>query len=240
MRTGVIDAEILDGDIRFRLVLPCEAVSVPVMRRVLGGTLLSFGADEEFVTEILLAATEACTNVLKHGAPTREYEIEAKVHQGAFLLEIAGSPPDRSGPAAAHAVQHDSPPSPAPAMAGSGMLGAPVFADATDGGTGYGRSGYHQPSYGGVAHPGAAHSASQASAGYTGPGHQAGSAELFPVRESGRGIAIMRACVDDLTLSGTADRGTVVSMRKRITWAPRTAQGTGRHASDGRTARAVL
>jgi hypothetical protein len=34
--------------------------------------------------------------------------------------------------------------------------------------------------------------------------------------------------VDDLTLRGTPGRGTVVSMRKRLTWAP---EVTGRHAS---------
>jgi hypothetical protein len=28
----------------------------------------------------------------------------------------------------------------------------------------------------------------------------------------------MRACVDDLTLRGSAERGTVVSMRKRMGW----------------------
>jgi hypothetical protein len=37
----------------------------------------------------------------------------------------------------------------------------------------------------------------------------------------------MRACVDDLTLRGTPSRGTVVSMRKQITWAPPV---NGRHA----------
>ena len=39
----------------------------------------------------------------------------------------------------------------------------------------------------------------------------------------------MRACVDDLTLRGTAARGTVVSMRKQITWAP---AAVGWHAGD--------
>ena len=37
------------------------------MRRVLGDTLRGLGVDEESVYDILLAATEACTNVLTHG-----------------------------------------------------------------------------------------------------------------------------------------------------------------------------
>jgi anti-sigma regulatory factor (Ser/Thr protein kinase) len=36
--------------------------------------------------------------------------------------------------------------------------------------------------------------------------------------ESGRGLAIMRACVDNVTLSSGPGRGTVVSLRKRIEW----------------------
>ena len=52
---------------KFCLVFQCESLSVPVMRRVLGDTLRRLGVDEESVYDILLAATEACTNVLTHG-----------------------------------------------------------------------------------------------------------------------------------------------------------------------------
>ena len=54
-------------DAKFCLVFQCETLSVPVMRRVLGDTLRGLGVDEESVYDILLAATEACTNVLTHG-----------------------------------------------------------------------------------------------------------------------------------------------------------------------------
>jgi anti-sigma regulatory factor (Ser/Thr protein kinase) len=36
--------------------------------------------------------------------------------------------------------------------------------------------------------------------------------------ESGRGLAVMRACVDNVTLDSRPGRGTVVTMRKRIRW----------------------
>jgi hypothetical protein len=61
----------------------------------------------------------------------------------------------------------------------------------------------------------------------TEPGQCEPDQDLAQVSESGRGLTIMRACVDDLTLRGTAARGTVVSMRKQITWAPVV---NGRHA----------
>ena len=46
------------------------------MRRVLGDTLRGLGVDEESVYDILLAATEACTNVLTHGGrQVRDYAV---------------------------------------------------------------------------------------------------------------------------------------------------------------------
>jgi len=36
--------------------------------------------------------------------------------------------------------------------------------------------------------------------------------------EGGRGLAIMQACVDDVTLSSGPGRSTVVSLEKRMEW----------------------
>ena len=36
--------------------------------------------------------------------------------------------------------------------------------------------------------------------------------------ESGRGLAIMRACVDDVTMSSGPEHRTVVSLQKRLAW----------------------
>ena len=46
----------------------------------------------------------------------------------------------------------------------------------------------------------------------------AGTRTSAGLAESGRGLDIMRACVDDLTLRTGPGRGTVVTLRKRITW----------------------
>lgn len=185
----VKEVEALDGDVRFCLVLPCEALSVPVMRRVLGGTLLGFGADEECVADLLLAATEACTNVLKHDGRSGEYEVSASVGKNDCFLEIASAPP---GNGTRHVRR----------------LNVQSF-----------RGGLRLRPW---------RSAARAE-----PGHGEPDRDLAQVAESGRGLTIMRACVDDLTLRGTASRGTVVSMRKQITWAP---AASGRHAG-GRSGR---
>jgi len=164
-------------------VLPCEALSVPVMRRVLGGTLLGFGADEDCVADLLLAATEACTNVLKHDARSGEYEVSASVGKDACLLEIANGAPAAGGARTARRLN-----------------GQPF------------RNGLRLRPW--------------RAAARVEPDD-----DISQISESGRGLTIMRACVDDLTLRGTASRGTVVSMRKQITWAP---AANGRHAGGGR------
>jgi serine/threonine-protein kinase RsbW len=140
------------GDVTFCLVFQCETVSVPVMRRVLGDTLRRLGVDEESVYDILLAATEACTNVLTHGG--------RQVDGYAVVTSL-------------------------------GAVGCQV--EVADEGMGV-RAPQRRPAA---------------------PGPVAPVAQL---PESGRGLAIMRAFVDTVTLDSRPGRGTVVTMRKHISW----------------------
>jgi serine/threonine-protein kinase RsbW len=123
------------------------------MRRVLGDTLLRLGADDESVYDILLAATEACTNVLTHGGPeVRGYAVVTSVGAVGCQVEVADE--------------------------GIGLL-----------------------------------------AGETGPDSRPpAQLPVAQLTESGRGLAVMRACVDNVTLASRPGHGTVVTMRKRIHW----------------------
>ena len=77
-------------DVKFGLVFRCETLSVPVMRRVLGDTLRGLGVDEESVYDILLAATEACTNVLTHGGrQVRGYAVVTSLGAVGCQVEVA-------------------------------------------------------------------------------------------------------------------------------------------------------
>jgi serine/threonine-protein kinase RsbW len=139
-------------DVKFCLVFQCEAISVPVMRRVLGDTLRGLGVDEESVYDILLAATEACTNVLTHaGRQVRGYAVVTSLGAVGCQVEVAdegvGVPPASPEPAA-----------------------------------------------------------------------QAPELPIAQLPESGRGLAVMRACVDNVTLDSRPGHGTVVTMRKHIRW----------------------
>ena len=41
---------------------------------------------------------------------------------------------------------------------------------------------------------------------------------IAQLAESGRGLAVMRACMDNVILDSSPDRGTVVTLRKQLQW----------------------
>lgn len=128
---------------KFSLDLPRETLSVPVIRRVLGDTLRGLGVSDACVADILLAISEACTNVVQHADSTSRYEVTVVVESGLCVLKIV----DR----------------------GQG------FSDESD-------------------------------------------KSVHPDSESGRGIKIMKALVDDVRFDSRPESGTVVYLQKRLSW----------------------
>jgi anti-sigma regulatory factor (Ser/Thr protein kinase) len=190
------------GDVRFCLVFPRESLSVPVMRRVLGDTLRRLGVDEESISDLLLAVTEACTNVLRHAGPGHRYEVTAEVGRNRCLVEVLDSGrgfdpaslPGRrfsSGPAVRSPVR-------LPARSQARL-----------------RHRLAAPSSSSLPHPPVPLLGRFSRARRSAQEHA-----IAELPESGRGLAIMRACVDDVTLRTGPGKGTVVSMRKRIEWRP--------------------
>jgi serine/threonine-protein kinase RsbW len=145
-------------DLKFSLALPREALSIPVIRRVLGDALRGLGVSEDCVADILLATCEACTNVVKHARATARYEVLASVDDETCVLKIVeiGGGPDEPGRL------------------------TDLFADAQ-----------RLP---------------------------ASPPRLEAEAESGRGINIMRALVDDVTFDTASETGTIVYLQKRLTW----------------------
>jgi serine/threonine-protein kinase RsbW len=118
------------------------------MRRVLGDTLRNIGVNEDSVADILLAATEACTNVVLHaGQSAPAYTVVATVDSTACRIEV------------------------------------------TDAGRG------------------------SSAARRRGRPRRSGD-----IPESGRGLEIMRAYVDEVTLRSAPGRGTHVVLDKHIDW----------------------
>jgi serine/threonine-protein kinase RsbW len=189
MRTRVTTTGEPTVDVRFCLVFPRETISVPVVRRVLGDTLTRLGVDEECVADLLLAVTEACTNVLRHSGPGRRYEVVATVGTNRCVLDVVDT--GRGFDAARLSVVRPSARSVLP-FRRRRVVSAAQWT-----------------------HP--APSASSAMRHrLVRVRHRAERRALARLPESGRGLAIMRACVDDVTLRSRPGRGTVVSLQKRI------------------------
>jgi serine/threonine-protein kinase RsbW len=75
-------------EIKFRLQLPRDALSVPIVRRVLKSSMRTLGVEEGCLTDIELALTEACTNVLDHAAKGDEYEVVAGLDDSMCIIDV--------------------------------------------------------------------------------------------------------------------------------------------------------
>jgi serine/threonine-protein kinase RsbW len=181
--------------VEFCLTFQREPLSVPVTRHVLGRVLQSVGVDDASVSDLLLASTEACSNVLRHGGPrVTGYAVVVTIEPTRCEVEIAE---DTSFGGTGR-------PEPGRRALGAGRQPGPT-------------RGTRLP---------ARKLASRKLGLRGGPARGAGErrrsareTDVAGLAESGRGLDIMRACVDDVSLRRRPGRGTVVTMRKRIAWA---------------------
>lgn len=75
-------------EITLSLSLPQDSISVPVVRRVLRNSLRTLGVTEECVSDIEIALTEACTNVLDHSRADDDYDVVLRVVDDCCQLDI--------------------------------------------------------------------------------------------------------------------------------------------------------
>jgi serine/threonine-protein kinase RsbW len=200
MRTRMIRAEEATVDVKFCLMFPREALSVPVMRRVLGDTLSRLGVDEDCIGDLLLAVTEACTNVLQHGGPGHRYEVVASIGDGRCMVDVLDS--GRGFDPGRLAARRR----PAPLAARHPRFRRRPLSQVARAG---------QPATVTLAAPSAARGARSR---FSRARRDLDDEAIARLPESGRGLAIMRACVDSVTLSTGPGRGTVVSLQKRLEW----------------------
>jgi len=77
-----------DVEIKMVLYLPRDAASVPVGRQVLDGCLQTLGVTVDTRSDIALALSEACANVIQHAGPGDEYEVTARATDGRCIIEV--------------------------------------------------------------------------------------------------------------------------------------------------------
>jgi serine/threonine-protein kinase RsbW len=77
-------------ELTFTLCLPREETSVPLVRHLLKATLERLEVEEACIDDIVLALSEACTNVLRHSAPSVEeqYEVEVGIKGGSCRIAV--------------------------------------------------------------------------------------------------------------------------------------------------------
>jgi serine/threonine-protein kinase RsbW len=75
-------------DMTFSLALPREALSVPVIRKVLGDALRGLGVSQDCIADILVAASEACTNVIEHADTVSDFKVTASIDDGRCVVKI--------------------------------------------------------------------------------------------------------------------------------------------------------
>jgi serine/threonine-protein kinase RsbW len=75
-------------DIDVRLSLPRDAISVPVIRRILRVALVTLRVHDDCVSDIEIALTEACTNVLDHARTDDHYEVVASIHADRCVIDV--------------------------------------------------------------------------------------------------------------------------------------------------------
>jgi serine/threonine-protein kinase RsbW len=71
-----------------RLNLPREADSVPAVRRLLRCALATLHVDRQSGTDLEIALTEACANVVRHAAGTDRFEVRLDVADDHCAIDV--------------------------------------------------------------------------------------------------------------------------------------------------------
>ena len=75
-------------EIKLTLALPRDALSVPVVRRILRSAMDVLGVDVDVTADVEVALTEAATNVLKHAGEGDSYEVSAGIDGEVCVIEV--------------------------------------------------------------------------------------------------------------------------------------------------------
>ncbi|MDX6242579.1 MAG: serine/threonine-protein kinase RsbW [Frankiales bacterium] len=74
--------------IKLSLSLPRDEMSVPVSRRIAAQALATLGVEPDCISDIEVALTEACTNVLDHVGADDEYDVTVGISGDLCVIEV--------------------------------------------------------------------------------------------------------------------------------------------------------
>ena len=75
-------------EIKLTLALPRDGLSVPAARRVLTSSLSVLGVHADVISDVGVALSEACSNVVNHAANGDEYEVSVGVRGNECVIEV--------------------------------------------------------------------------------------------------------------------------------------------------------
>lgn len=75
-------------EIKIRLSLPHDEISIPIVRRICTESLRALGVSQDCIDDVELALTEACANVLLHARADDEYTVSVGVENDVAAIEI--------------------------------------------------------------------------------------------------------------------------------------------------------
>jgi serine/threonine-protein kinase RsbW len=75
--------------INYSLTLPRDALTVPVVRRLVRGAMVELGVHGQDISDVSLAVTEACGNVIEHSSATEDaYRVEITITEEVCHIRI--------------------------------------------------------------------------------------------------------------------------------------------------------
>lgn len=75
-------------EIKLTLALPRDALSVPVVRQVCSRAMRVLGIEASCISDLEVALTEACANVLNHARDEDDYEVSAGILDDRCVIEV--------------------------------------------------------------------------------------------------------------------------------------------------------
>jgi serine/threonine-protein kinase RsbW len=75
-------------ELALALTLPRDEQTVPVARHIVRNAMAQVGVDETCVSDIELALSEACTNVLLHSGPGDQYVVRLDLEDRLGLIRV--------------------------------------------------------------------------------------------------------------------------------------------------------
>jgi serine/threonine-protein kinase RsbW len=75
-------------EITLGLTLPRDELTVPVARHIVRSALERVGVEAACVHDVLVALSEACTNVLLHAGPGEEYDVRLHVEDERCSIRV--------------------------------------------------------------------------------------------------------------------------------------------------------